>query len=70
MSAIPTGLIPAAASPLVDDVPTVTQPIAPTRISTAIGEPPWMRRLLIAGAMVFLSLFHTCGYIVPRQKGL
>jgi sulfate transport system permease protein len=40
-----------------DDEAAVARPHAPAAVSTAVGEPAWVRRALIAGALLFLTLF-------------
>jgi sulfate transport system permease protein len=60
MSAIPSGIVVVRSAPPVrfaDDGPVAAPPVAPVRIPAAIGEPAWARRMLIGGALLFLSLF-------------
>jgi sulfate transport system permease protein len=40
----------------VDDIPAA-RPQAPAAVPGAIGEPAWVRRTLVAGALLFLTLF-------------
>jgi sulfate transport system permease protein len=51
MSAIPTDVV------RLGDAPAVARPVAPPRLANAVSEPPWVRRLLIAVALAFLTLF-------------
>jgi sulfate transport system permease protein len=59
MSAILSDIVIVRAAPpeaFADEVPAAP-PVAPVTIPAAIGEPRWARRLLISGALLFLSLF-------------
>jgi sulfate transport system permease protein len=60
MSAIPSHVVVMRTAPpaaFADDDPATAPPVAPAKIPAAIGEPAWARRLLITGALLFLSLF-------------
>jgi sulfate transport system permease protein len=60
VSAIPSDVVVVRAAPPVafgDDPPAHAPPVAPAKFPAAVGEPPWARRVLIAGALAFLSMF-------------
>jgi sulfate transport system permease protein len=57
MSAVTTDVLRGTRRERGDDEAAVTRPHAPTAVSTAVGEPAWVRRALIAGALLFLALF-------------
>jgi sulfate transport system permease protein len=60
MSAVSSDIVIVRAVPPAafgDDAPAFAPPVAPAQFPAAVGEPPWARRVLIAGALAFLSMF-------------